>query len=356
MSIRIGTASWSEPEFAKAGWYPKGLAAGQRPAYYALQFDHVELNSSFYAIPAAMCEKWVRETPEGFLFDVKCHRLLSRHATKADALPKGLRGELELTDRQNVILTPGLEEEVAGCFLEALAPLEKAGQLGALLLQMTPGFAPRSADLTALEPLLRQLQGRGTNPRRVVLELRHHDWLDGRQRESTTVFLREQGVTLASIDGPPADARHFPIMPAVDVVTDPRLAYPRLHGRDSKAYLTGKTVAERFHHDYSDGELAGIAERAHRLAAQADEVHVVFNNNSRDFAPLAAERLRRRLGQATRSRALPTHPKQGELLEPIAPFPWRAQPGNARCSLAQSAMVLARLCEFSNTTNFASAG
>jgi hypothetical protein len=57
-------------------------------------------------------------------------------------------------------------------------------------------------------------------------------------------FLREQGVTLASIDGPPADTKHFTIMPAVNVITDPRLAYLRLHGRDPKACLTGKTVAE----------------------------------------------------------------------------------------------------------------
>ena len=57
-TIRVGTASWSEPEFAKAGWYPKGLPAGQRLSYYAQHFDYVELNSSFYAIPAAkMCEK-----------------------------------------------------------------------------------------------------------------------------------------------------------------------------------------------------------------------------------------------------------------------------------------------------------
>ena len=314
-SIRVGTASWSEPEFVKAEWYPKGLAAGQRLAYYAQFFDYVELNSSFYAIPAAtMCDKWVKETPEGFLFDVKCHRLLSRHATKADALPTDLRDDVELTDRENVILTPDLEREVAGRFLEALAPLEKAGQLGALLLQMTPGFAPRSTDLTALEPLLRQLQGRGKNPRRVVLELRHHDWLSDRHRDNTTAFLCEQGVTLASIDGPPADAKHFTIMPALDVVTDPRLACLRLHGRDPKAYLTGKTVAERFHYDYSDDEVGEIADRAHRLAADADEVHVVFNNNSRDFAPRAAERLRHRLGQASRRRVLPDRAKRGKPL------------------------------------------
>ncbi len=314
-SIRVGTASWSEPEFVKAEWYPKGLPAGQRLPFYAQRFDMVESKSSFYAIPAAsMCERWAKETPDGFLFDAKCHKLLSRHATKADALPKDLREQAEVTDRENVILTPDLEEEVARRFLEALEPLERVGKLGALLLQMTPGFAPRSVDLTALEPLLHQLKGRGNHPRKIVLELRHHDWLDTRHREQTVAFLREQGVTLASIDGPPADAKHFTIMPAVDAITAPRLAYLRLHGRDAKAYLNGKTVAERFHYDYSDDELGEIAARAQGLAAGADEVHVVFNNNSRDYAPRAAERLRERLGQRSRSRALPVRPKQGELL------------------------------------------
>ena len=314
-TIRVGTASWSEPEFVRAGWYPKGLAAAQQLPFYAERFDTVELNSSFYAIPQAkMCDRWAKVTPDGFLFDVKCHRFLSRHATKADALPADLRDEAEVTDRGNVILTPELEREITTRFLDELKPLEHAGKLGALLLQMTPGFAPRSADLTALEPLLQQLRGPGTHPRKVVLELRHYDWLDGRHQEATVGFLREQGVTLASIDGPPADRKHFTIMPAVDEITDGRLAYLRLHGRDAKAYLTGKTVAERFDYDYSDEELGEITGRAQRLAKEADEVHVVFNNNSRDYAPRAAERLRQRLGQRTPARLLPVRPKQGELL------------------------------------------
>ncbi len=127
-AIRVGTAWWSEPEFVKAGWYPKGLAAGQRLPFYAQFFDYVELNSSFYAIPAAsMCEKWVRETPDGFLFDAKVHRLLSRHATKVDALPKDLQEQVELNNRENVILTPALEEEVAGRCVEALGPPGEGG-------------------------------------------------------------------------------------------------------------------------------------------------------------------------------------------------------------------------------------
>ena len=232
---------------------------------------------------------------------------------KPTPLPADLRDEAELTDRGNVILTPTLEEEVAGRFLEEIAPLEAAGKLGALLLQMTPGFAPRAADLTALEPLLQQLRGPRAAPRQVVLELRHHDWLGSRHREQTTAFLREQGVALASIDGPPADAKHFTIMPAVDEITDGRLAYLRLHGRDAKAYLTGKTVAERFHYDYSERELDEVLGRAHDLSRQADSVHVVFNNNARDFAPVAAEKLRRKLGQVAAAWRLPARPRQGTL-------------------------------------------
>jgi uncharacterized protein YecE (DUF72 family) len=311
--IRVGTASWSEPEFIKAGWYPAGLPASGRLPFYAERFDLVELNSSFYAIPAArMCERWAQETPDGFLFDVKCHRLLSRHATKAVALPPDLRAHAETNARGNVVLTPAFEEEVAGRLLEELEPLERAGKLGALLLQMTPGFAPRSDQLAALAPLLRQLRGQGDPPRQVVLELRHRGWLEGRRQEETLAFLREAGVSLASIDGPSAgDPRQFTIMPSLDAITAPGLAYLRLHGRDTHAYLTGKTVAERFHYDYSDAELAEVADRAQALAAQAEAVHVVFNNNSRDFAPRAAERLRRQLGQ---QQVWTSRPAQPDLL------------------------------------------
>lgn len=302
----------------RAGWYPPGLAAGRQLAFYARHFDLVELNSSFYALPQArQCERWVKETLPGFLFDAKVHRLLSRHATRPDMLPGDLRDQVEVTDRGNVVLTPMLEEEMAGRLLDALEPLERSGKLGALLLQLTPGFAPRACDLGQLEDLLRALKGQGGAGRRVVVELRHRGWLDGARRQETVAFFREQGVALASIDGPPAEvAKHPTVVPAVDETTDERLTYLRLHGRDPKAYLTGRTVAERFHYDYSESELDEVLARAERLASTSDEVHVVFNNNARDFAPKAAERLRRRLGQVAAPAPIrqPTGPlKQGEL-------------------------------------------
>jgi len=86
--------------------------------------------------------------------------------------------------------------------------------------------------------------------------------------------------------------------PDLNEVTAPGLAYLRLHGRDAKAYLTGKTVAARFNYDYSDQEIAEVAARSKGLAQEAKEVHVVFNNNALDYAPL---RLRTALGQIVKA-------------------------------------------------------
>ena len=83
----------------------------------------------------------------------------------------------------------------------------------------------------------------------------------------------------------------------VDEVTNLNLAYLRLHGRNAKAYITGKTVAARFDYDYSEKEIEEVAERSRKLAKEARELHVIFNNNNLDYAPRAALRLRKALGQ-----------------------------------------------------------
>ena len=85
-------------------------------------------------------------------------------------------------------------------------------------------------------------------------------------------------------------------------------AYLRLHGRDVRAYTKGKTVAERFNYDYSDDEIEEVAQRVRKLARNASEVHVVFNNNALDYAPHAASRMRAALGQM-----IPFTPRQTEL-------------------------------------------
>jgi uncharacterized protein YecE (DUF72 family) len=49
-------------------------------------------------------------------------------------------------------------------------------------------------------------------------------------------------------------------------------------------------------------------DRAQDLAKEAKEVHVVFNNNALDYAPHAAARMRKALGQM-----IPPTPRQSQL-------------------------------------------
>src|SRR3954469_11790763 len=103
-SIHVGTSSWADPGFVQE-WYPPGLAARDRLPWYAEHFDTVEVNSTFYVVPApATVRRWVQATPEGFSFDVKLHRLLSPHAAGLDALPKPLREAAETGPRGRVVL------------------------------------------------------------------------------------------------------------------------------------------------------------------------------------------------------------------------------------------------------------
>jgi uncharacterized protein YecE (DUF72 family) len=288
--ILVGTSSWADPGFV-ADWYPEGMPARERLPWYAERFEAVELNSSFYAVPdPETVERWARATPEGFTFDVKLHRLLSRHAATLDSLPKDLRDDVEANERGRVLLSPELEQEMAARIVDAVAPLVEAGKLSAFLLQLTPAFAPRKHELGELGPLVERLA-----PHPVAIELRHRGWVRGSRAEETFEALSEMGAIFVSVDAPPGD--HVPIMPPVDAVTRDGLAYLRAHGRNTDGYLTGRTVAERFGWVYSDGELEEISARARGLAEQAGDVHVMFNNNRSADAPTAARRFRELVGQ-----------------------------------------------------------
>jgi uncharacterized protein YecE (DUF72 family) len=288
----VGTSSWADPGFVKE-WYPPKMPARERLPWYAERFELVELNSSFYAVPdRTTVHKWVEDTPERFVVDVKVHRLLSRHSAPLDSLPPELRDEAETTGRGRVRLGPELETALARRLVEETAPLAEAGKLGAYLLQLTPAFGPGRHELEELDRVVEALA-----PHRVAVELRHRGWVRQKRIERTLGWFSERGVAFVCVDAPPGD--EIPIMPSdLDTVTRDDLAYLRLHGRNAEGYLRGKSVAERFAWRYSDGELEEIAGRAQAMAEQAGEVHVAFNNNRGDDAPTAAQRFRALLGQA----------------------------------------------------------
>src|SRR4051794_6736629 len=218
--IVIGTSSWADPGFV-ADWYPPRLPAQERLPYYAARFDGVEVNATFYAVPArATVERWVQATPPGFTFDVKLHRLLSRHAADPTALPPALRPGTETTPRGRVVLTPALQDALADAVLDATAPLADAGRLSTFLLQLPPAFDPRHRELDELAPLVARLA-----PVPVAVEVRHRGWLEPPRLEATLGWLEHHGAVLVGIDGP-RGSRAPTRLPPGDAVTRRGRAYP----------------------------------------------------------------------------------------------------------------------------------
>jgi uncharacterized protein YecE (DUF72 family) len=288
--IVVGTSSWADPGFVEE-WYPPGLPARDRLPYHAERFEAVEVNSTFYAVPRpAQVGRWADVTPPGFSFDVKLHRLLSRHAASPDSLPPALRSRATTTARGRVQLDAGLEAALADAVLEAVAPLAEAGKLATFLLQLSPAFGPRDHALDELAPLLDRLA-----PHVVAVELRNRSWVKGDRLAGTLAWLEDHAAAWVAVDAPLDD--HFTIMPPIDAVTNPRFAYLRAHGRNREGYVRGRAVAERFAWRYSDEELEEIGARARELATRAETVRLMFNNNRGSDAPVAAERMRQLLGQ-----------------------------------------------------------
>lgn len=261
--ISVGIGSWADREYAPL-LFAKGVKGDDRLPAYAEHFGHVEVNASYYAIPAR--EKiagWVEKTPAAFRFDFKLHRVFS------DKPEKAAGGNLLVQ------------------LLEKTKPLVDAGKLGAYFMVMPPAFVPGSRRLEELDPLLEKLR-----PHTLAVELRHRAWIDGEQRARTLEFFRSRKLTWIAVDMPQVEGST--IMPAVDEVTNPSLAYLRLHGRN-REWPNLKTAEEKHAYLYSDAELRELATRVESLAAKAQQVHVVANNHAQDFAPKTALALQRLL-------------------------------------------------------------
>lgn len=331
--IRIGTASWTDPGFIE-DWYPKKLPASQRLRWYAEHFNLVEVNATFYALPnARTVERWCVETPDDFIFDVKLPKALSRHAMQAKFLPPDLRSRLPT--RNGVIeLTPESERLIVQRFLHEIQPLKDAGKLGAFLLQLSPTFRPRTHRLEELDSLVQLFSGY-----ELAVELRNRDWVanskaaapphpalspggeEGERRaegvlpesqfERTIKYFQERKMTLVLVDAP--DSEHFTVMPNFHCVTQPKLGYLRLHGRNEAGYIRGRSVAERFDYDYTPEEVREIAERLRKVEAEVERLHVIANNNRSNYAPKLAAALRQKLGLQRELKEKLARANQGQL-------------------------------------------
>ena len=217
-TIRVGTCSWADEALTKH-WYPKGVPAAARLAWYAEHFDTVEVDSTYYRLPAEeMVQRWAERTPDGFVMHVKAFGVMTRHPVKVEQLPPDLRDEAPQDERGRVD-RPSREfrAEIFRRFLEALEPLRAAGKLGGLLFQFPPYIVPKEASLDYLAWAREQIGGD-----EMLVEFRHRSWFEDEQRDETLRFLEEHGMSHVVVDAPRSEGKNVPLTVLRADVADPR--------------------------------------------------------------------------------------------------------------------------------------
>jgi uncharacterized protein YecE (DUF72 family) len=172
-TLRIGTSGYSYKEW-RGAFYPPKMKPAEMLPFYAGRFSTVEINNTFYRMPAAeMLSGWADQTPPGFTFALKAPQRITHHRRLAD-----------------------VSTEVS-YFLSVASSL--AGKLGPVLYQLPPHF---KQDLGRLRAFLETLPA---HPR-PAFEFRHESWVG----PETETILAEGGAALCIADTDEAPVDTFP--------------------------------------------------------------------------------------------------------------------------------------------------
>jgi uncharacterized protein YecE (DUF72 family) len=225
--IRIGTAGWSYDHWV-GPFYPAGLPARARLAYYARHLDSAEVNSAFYRLPSeSTLEAWRETVPGDFRFAVKASRYIT-HMKKL----KDPRGSLRT-------------------FLERIGLLRD--RLGPVLFQLPPRWR---FDAGRLEAFLADL---GTG-QRCAFELRDPSWIN----ERTLALLARVNAAFCIYE---LDGFRSPAHVTADFV------YVRLHGPDGA-----------YRGSYDPETLSGWAAAVSAWCADGLDVYCYFDNDEAGHA------------------------------------------------------------------------
>lgn len=258
--MRVGTSA-----FTAAGWegvfYPEGVKSGEYLSYYSQQFGTVEVDSTFYRIPAfSTVRKWRDQTPEKFVFACKVPQVITHEKVLVDC------------------------DDEMRAFVEAMEGLGE--KLGPMLLQF-PYFnkkAFKSPDefLKRLAPFLKKLP----KAHRWALEIRNKTWVS----EGFLELLRDHKVALALIDHPWMSVGR-PSGPGFwegkDCLTADFL-YIRLlgdrYGIEERTKTWDKEIVDRRR------ELREWVDFCRKVQRGGDEYYVYINNHYAGHAPATARK------------------------------------------------------------------
>ncbi|WEG14729.1 DUF72 domain-containing protein [Pullulanibacillus sp. KACC 23026] len=267
--IYIGLTGWGD----HPSLYPPGLKAKDKLTEYSSHFLIVEVDTSFYAIPAVShAEKWVSETPEGFRFVVKAYQGMTQHQRKNE-------------------IPYSTVEEMFHAYKESLSPYLESQKLAAVLFQFPPWFDCRRENVAYLRHCKKMM---GDIP--LALEFRHQSWYQANYREQTLLFMKREGWIHSIADEPQAGIGSVPFVP---VAIDPNLTIVRMHGRHVQGWNKKEGVNwrdVRFLYHYSKLELAEMKSFVQELAKDSRDIVVLFNNNSGGDAAENAKEFQHLLG------------------------------------------------------------
>jgi uncharacterized protein YecE (DUF72 family) len=277
--ILIGTSGWSYPA-GKGTWngvfYPptpgRGKGKFDELAFYADHFDTVEINSSFYGVPAPSTTKsWASRTPGGFEFSLKLYQKFTHPEMfhKASGQDPWSLGAKDVDE-----------------FRRALDPLAGAGKLGALLAQFPASFKNEPDSRGYLEWLLEQFRDY-----RVAVELRHRTWSD--VPSETLAILEAANAAWTQIDEP-----KFRLSIRQDLKPNVRsFYYLRLHGRNARQWWGHEKSEDRYNYLYSSAELAPFADAVADASKRVKKSYVYANNHFSAKSVANAAILKHQLGQ-----------------------------------------------------------
>ncbi|MCA1637795.1 MAG: DUF72 domain-containing protein, partial [Acidobacteria bacterium] len=151
---KIGCQGWNYDDWitkadGKTIFYPRGTRSSEMLAQYAQIFETIEVDSTFYAIPASSAvENWYKKTPENFTFSLK--------------MPQEITHEYGLREPS----FPIMEE-----FCERVLLLKE--KLGTILIQLPPNFEASKENAQALREFLVEL------PKKIrfAVEFRNREWM-----------------------------------------------------------------------------------------------------------------------------------------------------------------------------------
>ena len=237
-SVHIGTSGWHYKHWLGGVFYPEGTRSSEMFDFYARHFDTVEINNSFYRLPAAQTfDNWRESSPPNFLYAVKGSRFIT-HMKK-------------------------LKDPTSSSSKFFLAADRLGEKLGPILFQLPPRW---KVNLERFEEFLRALPGEHN----YVFEFRDESWL---VREVYDL-LRRYNAAFCIHDFADMKVPH-------EITAD--FTYIRFHGPTSMKYYGS----------YSDRELRTWANRIEKWRTNLDSVYAYFNNDPEGAAVRNALTLKR---------------------------------------------------------------